>query len=593
MTLDQALLAGLVVVLFTLFLWGRWRYDLVAFFGLVAAVGFGLVPASEAFLGFGHPATITVAAVLVISAGLANAGLPDAIGRVVAPLSRRVETQVAALSGIGGLLSAFMNNVGALALLMPVAIQTAVKTKRPVGIVLMPLAFGSILGGLVTLIGTPPNVIIATFRAQATGAPFGLFDFAPVGGVVAVAGILFVATVGWRLIPVKTGRGDGARKLVDIDDFIAEVRVPRGNAIVGKPVRELEAEMDDHDVLIIGLVRRDKRLPGRAVNREIRAGDILIVEAGREDLDKFASDFRLRIVGAEADKRQPRDVKELSAMEVVVAPDSAVAGREAETLRVRSRYGLNLLGVSRRGEQVTGRIRSFRLRAGDVLLLEGEAEALAEAVSRLGLLPLNVRDAPLGVRRKLPLSIAIFAAAIGAAVSGLAPFPISLSAAALLMVVFEVVTPRELYTTVDWPVIVLLGAMIPVGGALETTGAAGLLVETLLRSSTALPTVAIMAAIMVVTMTLSNVLNNAATAVIMAPIAMVAAERLGSNTDSFLMAVAVGASCAFLTPIGHQNNALIMGPGGYAFGDYWRMGLPLQALVVAVAVPMIVTVWPL
>ncbi|MDX9862773.1 MAG: SLC13 family permease, partial [Rhodospirillales bacterium] len=570
MTLDQALLAGLVVVLFTLFLWGRWRYDLVAFFGLVAAVGLGLVPASEAFLGFGHPATVTVAAVLVISAGLANAGLPDAIGRLVAPLSRRVETQVAALSGIGGLLSGFMNNVGALALLMPVAIQTAVKTKRPVGIVLMPLAFGSILGGLVTLIGTPPNVIIATFRAQATGTPFGLFDFTPVGGAVAVAGILFVATIGWRLIPVKSGRDSGAKKLVDIDDFIAEVRVPRGNAIVGKSVRELEAEMDDHDVLIIGLVRRDQRLPGRAVNREIRASDILIVEAGREDLDKFASDFRLRIVGAEADKRQPRDVKELSTMEVVVAPTSALVGREAETLRIRSRYGVNLLGVSRRGEQVKGRIRSFRLGAGDVLLLEGEPDAVAEAVSRLGLLPLNVRDTPMGIRRKLPLSIAIFATAIGVAVSGLAPFPIALSAAALLMVVFEVVTPRELYTTVDWPVIVLLGAMIPVGGALETTGAAALLVDTLMPESATIPAVAVLAVILVVTMTLSDVLNNAATAVIMAPIAMVAAERSGNSPDPFLMAVAIGASCAFLTPIGHQNNALIMGPGGYAFGDYWR-----------------------
>lgn len=593
MTLEQGLLAGLITLLFALFLWGRWRYDIVAFFGLVAAVLLGLVPAGEAFQGFGHPATVTVAAVLVISAGLANAGIPDAIGRWVTPLSRRVETHVAALSGIGGLLSGFMNNVGALALLMPVAIQTAVKAKRPAGIVLMPLAFGSILGGLVTLIGTPPNVIIATFRAEATGTSFGLFDFTPVGAAVAAAGILFIATVGWRLIPAKAGRGGESRKLVDIDDFIAEVRVPRGNALVGRSVRELEAKMDDHDVLIIGLVRRDKRLPGRAVNREIRAGDILIVEAGREDLDKFASDFRLRIVGAESDKRQPRDVKEMSTMEVVVAPTSALVGREAETLRIRSRYGVNLLGVSRRGEQIKGRIRSFRLSAGDVMLLEGEPDAVAETVTRLGLLPLNVRDTPLGIRRKLPLSIAIFAAAIGAAVSGLAPFPIALSAAALLMVLFDVVTPRELYTTIDWPVIVLLGAMIPVGGALETTGAAELLVDTLLRGAQGMPSIVFLAALMVLTMALSNVLNNAATAVIMAPIAMVAAERLDSSTDSFLMAVAVGASCAFLTPIGHQNNALIMGPGGYAFGDYWRMGLPLQALAVAVAVPMITLVWPL
>jgi len=593
MTLDQGLLGGLIAFLFALFLWGRWRYDVVAFFGLVAAVLLGLVPAGEAFLGFGHPATVTVAAVLILSAGLANAGIPDAIGRLVAPLSLRVESHVASLSGIGGLLSAFMNNVGALALLMPVAIQTAAKAKRPAGIVLMPLAFGSILGGLVTLIGTPPNVIIATFRAEATGTPFGLFDFAPVGGVVAVVGILFIATVGWRLIPAKAGRRGGSQKLVDIDDFIAEVRVPRGNATVGKSVRELEAEMGDHEVLVIGLVRRDKRLPGRAVNREIRAGDILVVEAGREDLDKFASDFRLRIVGAEEDKRQPRSIKDLSTVEVVVAPTSTLVGREAETLRIRSRYGINLLGVSRRGEQVKGRIRSFRLSAGDVLLLEGEPDAVLDTVTRLGLLPLNVRDTPLGIRRKLPVAVAIFAAAIAVAVSGLVPFPIALSAAALLMVLFDVVTPRELYTTIDWPVIVLLGAMIPVGGALETTGAAEVLVDALLRGGRALPPIAILAALMVLTMALSNVLNNAATAVIMAPIAMVAAERLGADTDSFVMAVAVGASCAFLTPIGHQNNALIMGPGGYAFGDYWRMGLPLQALVVVVAVPMIALIWPL
>jgi len=589
-TVDQAVIFAILLALFALLVWGRWRYDVVAFAALMAAVATGLVAPEGAFDGFGHPATITVAAVLVLSRVLASTGAVDRLTQLVRPASGRTTTHVGALAGIGAAMSAVMNNVGALGILMPMAIQSARKAARSPSILLMPLSFGSMLGGLITLIGTPPNIIVASYRGQLNGSNFSMFDFTPVGLAVALAGVAFVALIGWRLVPQRGGaRPKG--ELFDIEAYVTEARVPEGNPHIGKTLREIDELVKDIDVVIMDQIRDERAFPA-STRKELRAGDILKIEAAPEEIDKFVSTLELEI-GAEASGVGAREMSEdATLMEGVVAPGSRLDGRLVGSLHLFALRGITLLGVSRQGQHYHGRLRSFRIRPGDVLLLHGEKEQLADLVTPYGILPLAEREMHFGKRSKGPAVIAVFAAAILAASFGIVPIHIAFGIAIVLLVACDLMNVRELYDGIDWSVIVLLGSLIPVGGALQSTGATTLIADGLVDLTAGLPAVAVLVIVMVVTMTLSDILNNAATAVVMAPIGATVAERLGVDADPFLMAVAIGASCAFLTPIGHQNNALILGPGGYRFGDYWRMGLPLEILVVAVSVPMILLVFP-
>ena len=592
MTTDQITIFAILAALFALLVWGRWRYDVVALAALLAAVLAGLVPASQAYAGFGHPATITVAAVLILSRALANAGATDAVAKWLLRAGQQITLHIGALAGVGAVLSCFMNNVGTLGLLMPAAIDSAKKAKRSPALILMPLSFGTILGGLITLIGTPPNIIVAAYRGEVTGTAFGMFDFSPVGGVTAVAGLLFVAVIGWRLIPQHAVSRAAAEDLYQIEDYLAEARVPAESKASGLSLAETHALTKDIDAQIIGLIRNEQRLPHVSRYIKLRDDDVLVIEAGPEEIDRFVSALGLELLGPKGSEAVLDRSPDADMMEAAVAPRSPIEGRTPALLRLADRFGVNLLAVSRQGQPYRGRLRTFRFQIGDVLLLHGETARLQEVVSRLGCLPLAQRHLSFGKRDTAPWLIAIFAGAIALATLGIVTIPIALALAVVVMVVSGLLPLRELYEGIDWPVIVLLGALIPVGGALETSGATQVIAGTILQLTAGWSATVVMVLLLVVTMTLSDILNNAATAVVMAPIGMSIAERLGVSADPFLMAVAVGASCAFLTPIGHQNNALILGPGGYGFGDYWRMGLPLEILIVAVATPMILLVWP-
>ncbi|MGI9406705.1 MAG: SLC13 family permease [Hyphomicrobiaceae bacterium] len=605
MTTDQIILFSLLVCVFGLLIWGRWRYDLVAFGALTVALILGVVDVDNAFSGFGHPATVIIALVLVVSRGLSNSGAIELIAKYVVDASRALWSHIAVMSGVGAALSAVMNNVGALALLMPIDIQAAEKAKRSPALTLMPLSFATILGGLVTLIGTPPNIIIASFRGKMkhpdcpepveqctrTLEPFSMFDFSPVGLVCAVAGVAFVALIGWRLIPESRSKQDVTKELFKIDAYVAEVMVPEESKIIGKQVRELDELVEDADVAIVGLVRRGKRLPGQARRQEIRAGDILVLEAVAKSIDAFVGETGLKYVGA--DKHGgPVASGDLSLMEVVVPTNARIEGRSALQLRILNRHGITLLGVSRHGRQIRERVRKLAIEAGDVLLLLGPSERLPEITEWIGGLPLAERGLQVINRQMALLASGIFAVAILLASLGVLYLPVALAAACVAMVLLNIVPLRDIYTTIEWPVIVLLGSMIPIGAALEASGGTSLLAQGIVDIAAGAPAWVVLTLLMVVTMTLSDVLNNTATTVIAAPIAIDIATKLGVNPDPFLMAVAIAASCAFLTPIGHKNNTLIMGPGGYQFGDYWRMGLPLEVIVIAVAIPMILVVWP-
>ena len=591
MTADQITLFSLLGLIFLLLIWGRVRYDLVAFGALVTAVILGVVPAQTAFEGFGHPAVIVIALVLIVSRGLVNSGAVELIARFVVNPARSVSSHIAIMSGVGAALSAVMNNVGALALLMPLDIQAAARAGRSPALTLMPLSFATILGGLATLIGTPPNIIIASYRAEALGAPFSMFDFTPVGAVTALAGVAFVALIGWRLIPAARGEHDSPKELFDLGGYVAELRVPEESKIIGQKVRELDEPAEELDAAIVGLVRRGERLPGQARRETVQKGDVLVVEASPQAIEELAGSFGLEFLGSEK-YSGTLDTTDMGLIEVVVPQGSRIDGRSALSLRLLYRHGVTLLGVSRRGRPFRERVRKLTIQAGDILLLYGPTERLDEITEWLDCLPLAERGLQVIQRDKAGLAIGIFAAAIALASAGILYLPIALALTCVLMALLNIVPLRQFYESVEWPVIVLLGSLIPIGQALDQSGGTALIANGIVTLAAGASPALILTILMAVVMTLSDLLNNTATAVVTAPIAVQIADRLGVSADPFLMAVAVAASCAFLTPIGHKNNTLIMGAGGYQFGDYWRMGLPLEILVIAVSVPMILLVWP-
>jgi di/tricarboxylate transporter len=589
-TTDQTVLFGLLFFVFVFLVWGRWRYDLVAFVALLIAILTGVVPKEQAFSGFGHPATIIIALVLIVSRGLSNSGAIELVARYIIDASRKLATHIAIMSGLAAALSALMNNVAALALLMPVDMQAAKKAGRSPSLSLMPLSFASILGGMITLIGTPPNIVVAEFRGDALGEPYRMFDFAPVGLACAVVGVAYVALIGWRLLPRERQGADAGQDLFDLADYIAEVSVPEGSMAIGKMVRDLDDIAEKSDVDIVGLIRRGRRLPGLARIAKIKVDDVLIIKASPDSLEEALGNLHLEYVGKGEGQLGSDD---LILNEVVVPESSHVVGRSAISLRMLYRYRVALVGVSRQGKRFRANVRKLSLQPGDILLLLGADDRLRDTTSRLGLLPLADRGQRVIQRDKAWWAVGIFALAIIVASVGLVYLPIALGCATALYVLLNIVPIRDVYTSIEWPVIVLLGSMIPIGGALQSTGGTALIAGGIVDLSAGFSPIVVLALLVIVTMTLSDVMNNTATAVIAAPIAIEIASRLEVNPDPFLMGVAVAASCAFLTPIGHKNNTLIMGPGGYRFGDYWRMGLPLEILIIVVSVPAITFFWPM
>ena len=588
---DQTVLFLILGAVFGFLLWGRVRYDLVAFGALVVAVIAGAVPSGAAFSGFGHPATVIVALVLIVSRGLSNSGAVELLARYVVSSTRPLVVHIGLMSGVGAVLSAVMNNVAALALLMPIDSEAANRAQRGPGLTLMPLSFATILGGMVTLIGTPTNIVIATFRGDALGEPFAMFDFAAVGGVVALVGIVFVTVVGWRLLPKARRQRNSRQELQDLSGYVAEAVVLESTGLLGEPLRELYPLAEEHDIAVLGMVRGGQRLPGTARRESLRSGDLIVVEGAAAAIDAFIGASGLEHAGRN-DQIELLGKSQVL-MEAVVQDGARIAGRSARDVRLAYRHGAMLLGVARQGQPFRERVRKLSIRAGDVLLLSGPEDRMLDIIAWLGCLPLAERGLRLLQRRKAGLAIGLFAIAILAASTGLVYLPVALAAAAAIYVVLGLVPASEVYESVEWPVIVLLACLIPIGGAFESSGCTALIVNAVLGWTEGMPIVLVVVLLMLITMTLSDVLNNVATALIAAPIALELANRLEVNPDPLLMAVAVAASCAFLTPIGHKNNTIIMGPGGYRFGDYWRMGLPLEILVVVVSVPMILLVWPL
>jgi di/tricarboxylate transporter len=595
MTTPQIMAFGIILASLILFAWGSWRYDVVAMGALVVAVICGIVPSETAFSGFSDPAVITVAAVLIISQSLQRSGAINVLASSIGKLPSNPTIQIGALTLTVAILSAFMNNVGALALMLPVAIRAAQASNMPPSRVLMPIAFGSLLGGLTTLIGTPPNIIISSYRAEVMGKSFGegggfgMFDFAPVGALAALVGVIFIITIGYRLIPHREGGDTALEDLMKIDEYVTELAVPEGSPLIGKPIRELVV-LADGDVSVVALIRQGEKELAPPWYTRMMPGDHLMIEGGTEAIAMAVEKSGFDLVTDRDISTESLSSDEVIVIEAVVNPGSRLEGRTAGGLRINSRYGVNILAVARQGKPIRDRIGHIRFQAGDVVLIQGAEQLIYESLNSLGCLPLASREIAVpGQRSYLPL--VIFATAIAAAVFGLVRIDVAFVAAVVVLVATRLFPLREMYDSVEWPVIILLGAFLPVGAALNSTGATDLIADGITAIAGGMPLWVMLITIMTISALLSAVINNAATAVLMAPIAVSVANIAGVNFDPFLMAVAIGSSSAFLTPIGHQSNLLVMGPGGYRFGDYWRMGLPLTAVTFAVAAPLLVFFW--
>jgi di/tricarboxylate transporter len=592
MTLDQALAFAIILGTMGLLVWDRLRYDLVALLALLASVACGIVPATEAFRGFSNDIVIIVGSALVVSAAIGRSGLVETLMKPFVPRMMTSAMQVAVLASAVTALSAFMKNIGALAIFIPIALQVARRTKKPPSRVLMPLAFGSLLGGLITLIGTSPNIIVSRMRETITGEPFRMFDFAPVGICLAVAGVAFL-TVGWRLLPrIKKGAGATPETRFSIEYYITEVRVPADSPCVGKSVRELEA-LGDGGVTVAAIIREGYRRYIPAGYWPLFEGDILVLEADTHALSRLVDDAQLELFHGKRLEADDVPQEDLAVIEAVVTANSIMIGNTVEQLALRERYGLNLLAISRSGSRIAQRLRRVRFHEGDLLVMQGRAERINDKLAALGCLPLAERNVPLGRPRNLYLPAAILGAAMVLVTTGMVSVPIGFFGAAVAVLALQLLTLKEAYEAIEWPVLILLGALIPVSEALQATGATGLVAGWLSAAAQPLPPLGALGLMLVAAMALTPFLNNAATVLVMAPIAAGMAGELALSPDPFLMAVAIGAGCDFLTPIGHQCNTLVMGPGGYRFGDYWRLGLPLSVMVALLGALLISIFWPL
>ena len=583
MTLDQALAFGLIAATVACFLWGRLPYDLVAMAALLVGVIIGIIPADKAFDGFSDDVVIIIAAALVVSAAIARSGVIEALMRPLTPYLKTTEVQVPVLVGCVLVLSMVTKNVGALAIFMPISLQIARRTKTLPSALLMPMAFASMLGGLVTLVGTSPNILIAKVRADTMGKPFSMFDFTPVGLSIALIGFVFL-TVGWRLLPGGRKAASDMDAAFNLEDYTAEARVVPDTPEAGRTIGQVEA-LGEGDVQVALVVReRFRRFlpqPGWALQNE----DVLLLRGEPTSLERLVARARLQLVGGGSG--------DATVVEGVVTADSVLVGQTLAHARLEERFAMGVLAVSRSGQRIAQRLGTVRVRAGDVIVIRSASPSLPDVLGELRILPLAERTIGLGRNDRSFIPAIVLAVAMVLVALHVLPVAIAFFGAAVILLLLRVMTMHEAYETVEWHVLILLGALIPISHAVRDTGGTNLIAGWLSVAVQGLSGIGAMSVVLVLTMVVTPFLHNAPTVLIMGPIAVALAGKLGLHADPFLMAVALGAGCDFLTPIGHQCNTLVMGPGGYRFGDYARLGAPLSLLVIAAGIPLIALFWPL
>lgn len=591
LTLPQILSFSVIALMMAAFVWGRFRYDLVAAGSLLLALAVGVVPMDKAFSGFSDDIVIIVGSALLVSAGVARSGIMEFAIQRLAPNVSSVRAQLALLVITVAVLSAFVKNIGALAIMIPIAFQFARRSNVSPSAFLMPMAFASLLGGLMTQIGTSPNIVVSRLRGELTGTPFTMFDFTPVGLALTVMGCIFLILFYW-LVPQRERQDVSLHEALDIKNYAAEARVTKDSTVVDKSLGEL-LKIAAGDTVITSILRSEGLRIAPLPDAVLRVDDILLIEGSQDALDRLVAQSKLSLGDNRKPAKQNGAGSEMTAIEAVIGESSSLIGWSAQRLLLYDRFNVNLLAVSRKGERLDQRLGSITLRLGDVVVLQGNKNTLPEFLREFSLLPLVERPVLLGSVRRGIVPVLILLAAMGSTALGLLPVQVAFFAAAVMMVLFKVIPVRDIYRSLDGPILVMLAALIPVSDSLRHTGATDVIASALAEFGHTLPSYGALGLILVAAMAVTPFLNNAATVLVMAPIAAGFAQNLGYRPEAFLMAVAIGAGCDFLTPIGHQCNTLVMGPGGYRFSDYPRLGLPLSLLVIVVAVPLLMIVWPM
>ena len=585
---DQSILSIAIITLLGLFIWSKYRYDALAAGALVILIILGVIPANQAFDGFAHPAVITVALVLIISQGLKNSGLTGLVGKLIGGRSFTKFQFLICLLFIAAVLSSFINNIGALAILLPITLNICQKMGWHPSRFLMPLAFACILGGMNTTIGTPPNIIISEYKSTISEAGFNFFDFSYVGLSITVLSIIFIAVIGNRLIRLRDDAASGS-SLIDLKGYLFEVEVNESSSAIGMTLSAFKKEAGE-DTEVLGIVNENGGVKKVKNNLRIKAGQILVIKTPPDDISSILNVFDFSIP-KELHSFEDDDLEEIEAM---ITPGSRLIGRKYDFFLKLAYEELNLLGLWRKGAKYRTRLTRETFKAGDVLLLgirDLDEEDVTNKIKHLGLMPLMQRELQtIPSRSRLLKGIIFFLISII-----LVTFNILPTAAAFLLCVLGFARIRiidsNFYRDIDWPIIIMLAAMIPIGTALQTTGLSDIISTSISNVAGDISLFWLLFMILIITMATTDIINNAATAVIMAPISAGIGMQLGYDVEPFLMVVAVGASCAFLTPIGHQCNTVVMGPGNYKFTDYWRLGLPLDILIIVVSIPMILFVW--
>lgn len=590
MTLDQGLAFAVIAGAMALFVWGRLRYDVVACLALLVSVMVGLVKPQDAFSGFGDDIVIIVASALVVSGAIAQTGVPELLLQRISRHVSSIQAQMFVLVGTVTVLSAFVKNVGALAIMIPIAFQMAKRSNTPPSAFLMPMSFGALLGGLMTQIGTSPNIIVSRMRGDIVGTPFSMFDFTPVAAALAITGLMFLM-VAYRLLPVRTRASARMDEALSVKKYVTEAEVVQTSTVVGKTVADLQ-ELAHGEAKVVAILAPDDSRTVPLPDAVLKVGETLILEGDPHALEQLVSLGKLKLESGGRVPEARTSRVEVGSIEAVIGVNSPLIGLSAQASALFERFGVNLLAVSRTGERPIERLGNITLHLGDVIVLQGNLDELPDRLSMLECLPLAERPLHLGKARRSLVPIVILVAAMAMAALEVMPVQVVFFGAALLMVLSGAISLRQVYQLVDWPIVVMLATLIPVSATLSTTGATDLIAGVLSDAARGMPAYGALALLLAAAMLVTPFLNNAATVLVMAPIAVSFSRSLGYIPDAFLMAVAIGAGCDFLTPIGHQCNTLVMGPGGYKFADYPRLGAPLSLLVILVAVPMLLLIWP-
>lgn len=588
MAIDQIFSVAVLAYALVMFVWGKVRYDLVALSALCLCVILGIIPAQKAFAGFAHPAIVMTGSILILTKAIEASGCLDIFIQNLYRLSDNNTLQFFLLIVLVAIFSAFMNNIGALSLMLPVAFQYSKKAGVSPSLVLMPLSFSSLLGGLMTMIGTPPNIIIANYRLQTGKAAFGMFDFSYVGVGVALTGILFVSFLGRYFLPIRSEDEDDG-DLFHIKNYITEIGFLPEASLIGKPLEDLITSID-HEIQILSIIRGKKQILSPTLHETMMSQDILVLEGEPDAIKKLLDSQPIRLVGRKELESIQLNVPGIQMLEVIVPPASYIEGKS--TRNFFKRFDAILLAISRRGKRFVQRMGSIRFRSGDIILIQSTKEGLKSAIANTGCLPLAGRDlSPIkGNISYVPLIV--FFTAITALIMEWLPASMAFLMAVVTLLLIEKISLKQAYDALDGSIIILIGCLLPLGEAVNNTGVISILAKGFI-SGTHFSDVFVITTLLVTTMLLSDLMNNTATAVIMAPIAVELAYGMGVSADPLLMTVALGSSCTFLTPIGHPSNTLVMNPGKYHFGDFSKLGFPLDILILIVGVPLILWMWPL